>query len=323
MAPSPDAERATVTAARAIHAARATKDEASAAVAADRAYDAAVEASLLLLQEYGHRRAGALTRGVTLDRRPSRADLQRAVDLTGPGGWVRFVLDPAVPLRSYALPLETAHQLGLKVLLQPVDSSAMSAFDDAGWRRRWEAAVGALPGADEWETGNEINGDWLGDDVAERVAWATRYVHAQTTAPALVTLYWQLGEGEPENALFNWVADHPEAVAGADVIGLSIYPEEHPLGAATDRVLRQLNRVLPDRPIVISELDYWAADLDHTWWWGSKADPHGTGRTRVAGFYTQAIGSFPFGAGGPFWWYFLDEVRVNSPLAAALRESWS
>ena len=72
MAPSPDAERATVTAARAIHAARATKDEASAAVAADRAYDAAVEASLLLLQEYGHRRAGALTRGVTLDRRPSR-----------------------------------------------------------------------------------------------------------------------------------------------------------------------------------------------------------------------------------------------------------
>lgn len=320
---SPEAADRIGIATTALDGARGAADEADAAVKANQAYDAAVGASVLLLQQYGQERAGQLRRGVTLDRIPRRADLQHVVALTGQGGWVRLVLDQDTPFTSYAGPIGTAHELGLRVLLEPVDSSAMGDLDEAGWRRRWQSAVRALPEADEWETGNEVNGDWLGSHVADRVAWATRYVHEHTDATALVTLYWQLGEGRPENALFNWLAAHPEAAAEADTVGLSLYPEEHPLGGATDEVLRQLNHVLPDRPVIISELGYGAEDLDRIWWWGVRSDPEGLGRASVAGLYTRAIGAYDFGGGGPFWWYFLHDAPAGSPLAGVLRESWA
>jgi hypothetical protein len=321
--PSPEASQRVAAAAAALDEARRTADEAAAAVLASHSYDAAVGASIVLLQQYGQQRAGHLRRGATLDRVPSPADLQRVVDLTGRDGWVRLVLDPGTPVNSYAGPIRAAHALGLKVLLEPVDSSAMGGMGEAAWRRRWQSVVTALPEADEWETGNEVNGDWLGRHVADRVAWATRYVHEHTDATALVTLYWQLGEGEPENALFNWLSEYPEAVAEADTIGLSLYPEEHPLGGATDRVLRQLNRVLPDRPLIISELGYGAEDLDHIWWWGAESDPEGAGRAGVAALYTRAIAAYDFGGGGPFWWYFLHDATAGSELVRALKGSWA
>jgi hypothetical protein len=303
--------------------AEATADESAAAVAATRAYDAAVHAQVALLQQYGAGRAAALRRGVTLDELPDTATLERARAAVGDGGWVRLVLDPDTPLREYAAPVAAAHRLGLRVLALPVDSSEMADLDDAAWRSRVTDAVAALPDVDEWEAGNEVNGDWLGEDVAARVAWAVDHVHEHTQASVLVTLYWQLGEGEAENSLFTWLAAHPEAVARADDVGLSVYPEEHPLGAATDAVLTRLHAVLPGRTLLVSELGYGSADLQPVWWWGSRTDQTGAGRAAVASLYTLAPAAYPFIGGGPFWWYFAQDGGSGTPLQQALRAAWS
>ena len=147
-------------------------------------------------------------------------------------------------------------------------------------------------------------------------------MHERTGARVLVTVYWQLGEGEPENALFNWLAAHPEAVARADDVGLSLYPEEHPLGAATDAVLTRLHAALPGRTLVVSELGYGSEDLQPIWWWGSRTDPEGAGRAAVAALYTLAPAAHPFTGGGPFWWYFGQDGGTGTPLLGALRTAW-
>ena len=210
--PSTEANEAIVSAETALDAAQQIHDEADAASAADSAHDAAVRAEVILLQQYGQGGASKGRRAITLDQPATDSDLQRVVDLTGEGGWVRMVLDIDTPLSLHQGPVRRAQALGLRVVLQPVDSSEMAELDEATWRQRWRDVVAMFPEADEWETGNEVNGGWLGEQVAERVAWATEYVHDHTDATALVTLYWQLGEAEPENAMFDWLASHPEAV---------------------------------------------------------------------------------------------------------------
>ena len=321
-APAADAAAASATATAELANAEHAKGESAAAVAATRAYDAAVHAQVLLLQQYGAGRASTLRRGVTLDEIPDEATLSRARSAVGDGGWIRLVLDPDTPLTAYAAPLAAAHRLGLRVLALPVDSSAMAGLSDKAWRSRIAAAVAALPDVDQWEAGNEVNGDWLGKDVAARVAWAADHVHQHTRASVLVTLYWQLGEGDRQHSLFNWLAAHPEAVARADDVGLSLYPEEHPLGAATDTVLTRLRAVLPGHTLMISELGYSSADLEHIWWWGSPTDPAGAGRAAVASLYTLAPAGYPFTGGGPFWWYFAQDGAAGTPLDGALRAAW-
>jgi hypothetical protein len=317
-----DAATAIATAEAELTRAEAADDEVAAAVAATQAYDAAVHAQVVLLQQYGTGRAATLRRGVTLDEVPDAATLERARAAVGDGGWIRLVLDPDTPLREYAAPVAAAHRLGLRVLALPIDSSEMAALSDAAWRARITAAVDALPDVDEWEAGNEVNGDWLGEDVAARVAWAVDHVHEQTAATVLVTLYWQLGEGEAENSIFNWLAAHPESVARADDVGLSVYPEEHPMGAATDAVLTRLHDVLPGRTLLISELGYGSEDLQPIWWWGSPTDQEGAGRAAVASLYTLAPAGYPFTGGGPFWWYFAQDANPGTPLLKALQSSW-
>jgi hypothetical protein len=321
-APAGEAAAAVATATAELAAAERAASDPAVAVAAIRAYEAATHAQVLLLQQYGADRAAALRRGVTLDEIPDDATLRQARAAVGEGGWIRLVLDPDTPLAEYAAPVAAAHRLGMRVLALPVDSSAMAELGGRAWRSRIAAAVAALPDVDQWEAGNEVNGDWLGDDVAARVAWAVDHVHEHSRASVLVTLYWQLGEGAPENALFNWLAEHPEAVARADDVGLSLYPEEHPLGAATDAVLTRLHAVLPGKTLTISELGYAAADLEPIWWWGSTSDPEGAGRAAVASLYTLAPAGYPLAGGGPFWWYFAQDGAPDTPLAQALRAAW-
>src|SRR5664279_4580856 len=150
--------------------------------------------NLLLATSYRVSASTPPRRAVTLDETPTSAMLQRVRDVVGNGGWVRFVLDPGTPFGDYATPLAEAHQLGLRVLAEPVDSFEMTKFTPSSWRARWVDALTALPSVDEWEAGNEVNANWLGSGVPAKVAWAARYVRARSTARVMVTLYWQNGE---------------------------------------------------------------------------------------------------------------------------------
>jgi hypothetical protein len=290
-----------------------------------RALDAAGAASLRLLAESGIQRArlarrGALQWGFTLDGVDDAPRSLRSVADLAPGdGWVRIVFDRAEPPATYRAAIDLAHALGVRVVGQILDSSQMKDVSLAAWRRRVNNYLTSLPDVDEWEVGNEVNGTWLGPDVIAKVAYAARAVRARTSGRTLLTLFWQLGEDRPRSSMFEWASRHltPALMQDIDDVGISLYPEDHPLGIATDRVLETLHARFPAQRLLISELGYWSADLGHTWWWGSRNDPVGRGRVAVASLYQAAILGYPFSGGGTYWWYYRQEALDASPLRRA------
>jgi hypothetical protein len=297
-----------------------------------RAYEAAVHAQLLLLREFGMhqlaqpeppaptlgpsiRPAGNRPRiGFTFDAiRPGAGDLERVSALVHDrrgAAAVRLVFDLSQGPSYYAATVRAAHRAGILVVGQILDSSDMARVSQQQWRLHVTRFVSGLPDVDTWEVGNEVNGNWLGSGVATKIGYAAAYVKAHTRASTLLTLYWQLGEDDPQHSVFSWASSLPRStVRNLDQIGLSVYPEDHPLGAAFDRVFRTMHEAFPRQRLLITELGYWSADLGHTWWWGSRHDPIGKGRRAVADLYTRAVFGYPYSAGGTYWWYFLEEVR--------------
>jgi len=293
------------------------------------ALDAAVRAQLLLQAESGRVAAatgavgsGAPVLGVTFDD-PARHDALPAVSAlaatAGRPGWVRLVFDPQRGAASYAADVAAVRAAGLHVLGQFVDSSELAGVDVATWRARVVDYVATLPQVEEWEVGNEVNGEFAGPDAAAKTLWAARYVKQHSPARTLVTLYWQLGEGEPSESVFTWARENLPAAAAGDVddLGLSVYPQDHPLGASLDRVVDTLHRTYPAQRVLITELGYGSPDLQGPWWFGSATDVD-AGRLAVARFYSDAVQALPGTGGGTFWWYFLQQALPPSPLYAAL-----
>jgi hypothetical protein len=292
------------------------------------ALDSVVGATLRLLSEYGMQRArrtrpADVQWGFTLDSvEDARRALTSVAELAPGNGWVRIVFDRAEPPGSYRAAIDLAHALGVRVVGQILDSSQMKDVSLTDWRDRVIRYVAALPAVDEWEVGNEVNGTWLGRDVVAKVAYAARSVREHTRARTLLTLYWQLGEEEPRSSMFEWASHNlsSELLRDIDDIGISLYPEDHPMGLATARVFKTLHARFPAQRLLISELGYWSPDLGHTWWWGSRSHPKERGRVAVASLYQSAILGYPFSGGGTYWWYYRQEALRPTPLRRKFAE---
>ena len=290
------------------------------------ALDAAVDATLLMLIESGlrcarARRPGELQWGYTLDSiEDADQALMSVAELAPRDGWVRMVFDRAEPPETYRPAVGLAHSLGVRVIGQLLDSAQMGDVSPAAWRERVHRYVRALPNVDEWEVGNEVNGTWLGRDVVAKIAYAARYVREHTRARTLLTLHWQLGEDESRSSMFEWAVRHlsPPLTRHIDDLGVSLYPEVHPMGLALDRVLETLHARFPAQRLLISELGYWSPDLPHLWWWGSADRPKDRGRAAVARLYGSAILGYPYGGGGTYWWYYRQDALGPTALRREL-----
>lgn len=293
------------------------------------ALDAALHAQRLLLQEFGRQfaaacRAPQATWGATITDRASAMTTIASVAALAAGGAhapsVRLVFDAADRPATWAPVVTSARAHGVRVVGQLLDSSQMARLSMSQWRARVAAFVRGLPGVTTWEVGNEINGAWLGRDAATKALFAAAYVKRHSAASTLLTGYWTMGEDSSSSELFTWFAAHLPAstVRDIDQIGVSVYPEEHPLGASLGRVLAVLHAQYPRQRIAIAELGYRAADLTPVWWWG---DRHSLTRARTAvnGFYTDTVMGQAWSAGGSYWWYFQHDAPQGSPLWLALR----
>jgi hypothetical protein len=324
---------------RAASAAAATRDYSAALAATSepatgkwsaRALDAAVHAEVLLLAESGrqyftaHHAGNAPAWSVTFDEIAGGAhDLGGFAKLLAPNvsnGYVRIVFDPTQSAGYYANEVTAAHALGLHVLGEILDSSAMKRVGYAAFRARVASYVATLPSVDEWEVGNEVNGSWLGSDVVAKVSYAAQYVKAHTHARTLLTLYWVLGEDTAKDSMFSWAAANlsPSLLARVDDVGISLYPEESPLGGSFDRVMAALHARFPQQRIGITELGYLGPGTGRTWTWGSAGLPASAARIDVATYYQTAVYAFPYSLGGTYWWYYLEDMRPQGPLWRAM-----
>jgi hypothetical protein len=325
-----------------------------------RALDAVSRANQLLLTEYGPKYARDHETdpwvGLTVDDPsiyPKWAGLASAV--TQPLGWVRIVFDPTIDGGNpayYRSAVEAADAAGLKILGQPIDSSFANRYTRAQYLNRFKAYVNAYPQVDAWEVGNEVNGCWVdsltnakgecenrlvppNDRIRNKIADAAAYVREKRPqAKVVLTLYWEIGGDAAKWSTFNWArANLPAAVRkDIDVVLLSQYVEDAPMGLAFDQVMNALHEEFPEQKIGLGELDYWSTDTSKVWWAFDRSSPRAgrcgggkanrsalAARRRVASSYYAAAAGYPFSVLGGFWWYFPEEMPCDPKLQAAVR----
>ena len=253
-------------------------------------------------------------------------------------GWVRFVMDPTASAAIYANEIAYAHSKGLKVLFEPVDSaycdasSPTSGFDCslAAYHAAFVDATTHLTGTavpDAFEIGNEVNGDWVlssgANTPAARLADAASVVATNVPgALRVVTLFWQLNTAaSPATSLFNWARTNltPSIRAGIDVVLLSTYVEQAPLGLAFDQVMSRLQAEFSGKQIGIGELGYWIQG--QRYWWAYRNLSSGTTATAadlqpVADQYYRAALGYAGSVGGGFWWNYPSEVAKSTTFQA-------
>ncbi|MFC4062012.1 hypothetical protein ACFOWE_27235 [Planomonospora corallina] len=335
-------ERAYATVAAELDRARAAATDAGRGKYGQRALDAVHTAGDLMLGEYGP--ASAAARGAGPWMGLTVADIRTPVSwpglakwLTGANGWVRIIFEPdkdAGNVEHYRAAVQAAHAAGLKVLGQPVDSDYAHELSRAAYLARVKAYVDAYPDIEAWEVGNEVNGCWVDGDcqdgkaveeddrIANKVADAAAYVRAtRPQAQTVVTLYWQLGTDAAEWSVFTWARENlPAEVRGdIDVVALSVYAEDAPMGLAFDQVMNTLHAEFPDQRIALGELGYWSEDTTKAFWAFDPGDTAAARRALAGHYYAAALG-YEWSLGGGFWWYFIEEVPGDAGLQTAIRD---
>lgn len=298
------------------------------------ALDRLVQAFEVLLHDYGRQRARSAPLGewwgVTVDRVNNYPSVAQSIaDLVqhdAGAAVVRIVFDEGIAAADYDAVVAAAGGAGLRVMGQILDSYAMSAYDLAAFQARVREYVDHFPQIDLWEIGNEVNGEWLGPDVAAKIAYAAHYVKSADPADTTVlTFYWQMGTaGGPSTTLFQWIADNVSGGlrADTDVVALSTWIGDAPLGVAHDEVYERLHALFPSQRIVMGELGYWSPGTTKAWWWRSQSDPTGSVRRALAKHMYLANLAFDYADGGVFWWYYYDEMSQKGALWETVNETY-
>ena len=306
--------------------AAAALDEPTRGAKGQQALDALARAFELLLHDYGLQRARTLAQsywwGVTVDRTNQYQEVVQSVsDLvqnTAAAASMRVVFDEGVAASDYDDIVAAAQAVNVEVMGEILDSYVMGTLNLSGWQNRVQEYVDHFPSIDVWEIGNEVNGEWLGAQVSQKLEYAADYVKtAQASDTTVLTFYWQMGTaGASGNSLFQWIDDNvtPALTANIDVIALSTWIGDAPLGIAHDEVYERLHALFPGKQIVMGELGYWSAGTSRAWWWRSQANPTTTVRRALANHMYLANLAFPYSLGGGFWWYYFQEMYGNTPL---------
>jgi hypothetical protein len=301
---------------------------------AQQALDRLVRAFEILLRDYGRDRARAAALdewwGFTVDRLNNNvAVLDSIADLTGNDagrGVVRIVFDEGVAATEYDGIVTAAHSAGLRVMGEILDSFPMDQYTLAEFEARVREYVDHFPSIEIWEIGNEVNGEWLGPQVAEKIAYAADYVKSvDPSDKTVLTFYWQMGTaGGPATTMFEWIRNNvtPSMKADIDTVSLSAWIGDAPLGVAHDEVYERLHALFPTQRIVMGELGYWSPATTKAWWWRSQVDPTGTVRRALADQMYLANFAFPYADGGVFWWNYNDEMSGRGALWQTVRNAY-
>jgi hypothetical protein len=294
-----------------------------------RALDDIALATDLLLAEYGVQYARSHFSperpwiGVTLDDIDEyERSFEVAKSITLPNSWIRIVFDPDTDAKTYDEPIKMAKSQGLKLLGLPIDShAAVKYISVEDYVRRVDEIISRFPQIDAWEVGNEVNGSWLvtkRSDVPPNKEFGSIALKVERSAAlvkrkypekrVVLTLYWQLGTDLPEYSTFDWAHEKLNYAAreNIDVVLLSTWIEDAPLGLGFDQVMRALGLEFPDKEIGLGELGYWNQDTSKAWWAYDKNK--NLARKKIIQQYYRASLGYPNSIGGGFWWYFKQEM---------------
>ena len=180
-----------------------------------------------------------------------------------------------------------------------------------------------------WEVGNELNGDWLGGisspltpDQVLRIyaAGAAKVKDIDPSLETVATLYWWDGTApDAEHSLFGWLRRHGRQGLGRnlDVVGLSLQPDDNPVGMAFETIFERLHQELPDKSLMLGSLGYVEKDQLQGYWW-LKPDDVPAAREDLLVFATTASCAAPRSLCGGFWWQTLEQMIPNQSRTTGL-----
>ncbi len=280
------------------------------------------------------RRAPGLRFGLTLDESLLKRldDLEWIAEAVRRSGsdWVRLVFRPNSTdflyssLRSfneYDGVIEELARNKIKVMGSVLDSTAWpKTLTPELYAERTKNLVLHFRGKiSSWEVGTELNGDWLGGASApftpEQVyrtytAGVNKVKELDPELETVATLYaWEETAPDREHALSGWIPAQVKRGFGRnlDVVGLSIQPEENPLGMGFERAFDGASEALPRQKLMVSSLGYVEKEELKGYWWLAPDDADGA-RKDIAILYTTASCAMPRSLCGGFWWQTLDQM---------------
>lgn len=209
-----------------------------------------------------------------------------------------------------------ATQLKITIVGQPCDSTYDKQLTTKQYLANLQLCVKTFPQIQYWEVGNEVNGDWLSPTIVEKIITAIDFLAIYPTKLVILTLFWQINTATTQNGVFNWCsANLPLTTRNKiNIITLSIYPEQAPLGIAFDQVYSTLKYMFPTSLVAVGELGYWIPN-QRIYWAMNQKDPLGKAKQMVADYYYRTAFGYNWSIGGGFWWTFCDDVSTTQTSA--------
>lgn len=242
--------------------------------------------------------------GVTVDDISRLPDITTALGKLGKVPTTRIVFDENVA-PSYYRNAAVAISKVSYVMGEILDSYYVNTVTVPGYLDRTNQYLNALSDVvDIWEIGNEINGEWLGNnaDVVAKMTGAFDLVKSQNKTTALTLYYNQDCWSNKANEMFSWTINNVphRMMTGLDYVFVSYYEADcNGLKPDWPAVFQKLQTLFPNSKIGFGEI-------------GTAS------RTKKAAYLTRYYDTkinVPNFVGGYFWWYFRqDMVPYTKPL---------
>ena len=251
--------------------------------------------------------------GVTVDDISGLNEITKSLSKLSKMPTTRIVFDENVA-PSYYRDATVAINKVSYVMGEILDSYYVKTLTVPGYLDRTSQYLNALGDVvDIWEVGNEINGEWLGNnaDVVAKMSGSYDMVKSQNKTAALTLYYNQDCWSKPSNEMFAWAnANVPSRMKqGLDYVFISYYEADcNGLKPNWPAVFQKLATMFPNSKIGFGEVG--------TSTRAQKAD-------YLTRYYTMKI-NVPKYVGGHFWWYFRqDMVPSTKPLLSTLNSAIS
>lgn len=212
--------------------------------------------------------------------------------------WLRICMYKGVPPEAYLVILQTLKHLNYPILLQPCDSEDLASYSVKEYEALFTTVMKVLwPNFDMIECANEINGDWCGENAADKMNRAL--YQANFHGNRAVTLYL---DNADQDQMWDWVQKN---TFFAEYVFISNYPysskaKEQSLDPSL--ALLQLSGRFPYSKVGIGE--YGTEDEN-----GKQGAAIRKG-TLMRAFETRKILTLKDGGFG-FYWDFYDDCVKN------------
>lgn len=235
--------------------------------------------------------------GVTVDSISRVSDIVTSLRSLARVPTTRIVFDEWVPASDYRNATVKIREASY-VMGEILDSYYVPQYTVAQYLARTREYLSTLGDVvDIWEVGNEINGEWLGNnaDVVAKMAGAYDIVKAQGKTAELTLYYNKDCWLRPSNEMFTWAQNNvpTRMKQGLDYVLVSYYEDDcNGLQPDWPTVFGKLQEMFPNSKIGFGEV-------------GTK-DP-AKKAAYINRYYPMNIHQ-PGYIGGYFWWYFKQDM---------------